>query len=73
MLIEFMAHEPLSVEEKTRLTYTQQLAFQQVCREIGIKRADVLRAMILKLIRDHHQQKALQAVGLESTAGGATE
>jgi len=68
-----MAKESLDVEEKTRLTLSQQIAFRTACSEIGIHKADVMRALILKFIRDHYQDKALPAVGLHSTSASDTE
>lgn len=64
-----MAHEPLDIEQKTRLTLTQHLAFKQACAEVGIKQADVMRALILNFIRDHHRNTSLQSLGLQSTSG----
>lgn len=49
-----MANEPLDIEQKTRLTLSQHLAFKTACAEIGIKQADVQRALILNFLRDHH-------------------
>ena len=68
-----MAHEALDIEEKTRLTLSQHLAFKQACNEIGIKKADVMRALILNFVRDHHRNTSLQSIGLQSTSSQATE
>lgn len=65
--------DPLDIEQKTRLTLAQHLAFKSACAEIGIKQADVMRALILQFLRDHHANTALQAVGIQSTARVATE
>ncbi len=68
-----MAHEPLDIEQKTRLTLSQHLAFKTACAEIGIKQADVQRALILNFLRDHHRNTSLQSIGLQSTSSQATE
>lgn len=68
-----MATEPLDIEQKTRLTLTQHLAFKQACAEVGIKQADVMRALILNFIRDHHRNTSLRSIGLVSTSAEATE
>lgn len=68
-----MAHEPLDIEQKTRLTLSQHLAFKSACAEIGIKQADVQRALILNFLRDHHRNTSLQCIGLQSTSGLDTE
>mgnify|MGYP006274327749 CR=1 FL=1 len=68
-----MAHEPLDIEQKTRLTLSQHLAFKQACSEVGIKQADVMRALILNFLRDHHRNLSLQTIGLQSTTGQDTE
>jgi hypothetical protein len=73
MMSANMAIEPLDIEQKTRLTLTQHLAFKQACSEIGIKQADVQRALILRFIRDHHHDKSLQTVGLQATSALGTE
>lgn len=64
-----MANEPLDIEQKTRLTLSQHLAFKQACSDIGIKQADVQRALILSFLRDHHRNTALQSLGLQATSG----
>ena len=68
-----MANEPLDIEEKTRLTLSQHLAFKAACSDIGIKKADVMRALILNFVRDHHRNTSLQAIGLQATSIQATE
>lgn len=68
-----MANEPLDIEQKTRLTLSQHLAFKTACAEIGIKQADVQRALILNFLRDHHRNTSLQSIGLQSTSSQATE
>lgn len=68
-----MAHEALDIEQKTRLTLSQHLAFKTACAEIGIKQADVQRALILNFLRDHHRNTSLQSIGLQSTPSQATE
>lgn len=68
-----MANEPLDIEEKTRLTLSQHLAFKQACSEVGIKKADVMRALILNFVRDHHRNTSLRSLGLQSTSGVGTE
>jgi hypothetical protein len=68
-----MAHEPLDIEQKTRLTLTQHLAFKTACADVGIKQADVMRALILNFVRDHHRQTALQSLGLQATSAQATD
>lgn len=73
MMSAAMANEPLDIEQKTRLTLSQHLAFKQACAEIGIKQADVQRALILNFVRDHHRNTSLQSIGLQATSGQATE
>lgn len=68
-----MANEPHDVEEKTRLTLSQHLAFKSACSDIGIKKADVLRALILNFLRDHHKNTSLRSIGLQSTSYADTE
>lgn len=68
-----MAHEALDIEEKTRLTLSQHLAFKQACNEIGIEKAGVMRALILNFVRDHHRNTSLQSIGLQATSGQDTE
>lgn len=65
--------EPHDIEEKTRLTLSQHVAFKAACDEVGIKRADVMRALIVNFIRRQHVDKGLQALGLSATAGEGTE
>jgi len=66
-------HESLDIEQKTRLTISQHLAFKSACNDLGIKQADVQRALILQFLRDHHQNTSLQAIGLKTTARADTE
>lgn len=73
MMSAAMAHEPLDIEQKTRLTLTQHLAFKHACAEVGIKQADVMRALILNFVRDHHRNTSLQSIGLQATSAEATE
>lgn len=73
MMSSAMATEPLDIEEKTRLTLSQHLAFKAACGDIGIKKADVMRALILNFVRDHHRNTSLQSLGLQATSGQATE
>lgn len=68
-----MAHEPLDIEQKTRLTLSQHIAFKTACAEIGIEQAAVQRALILNFLRAHHGNKSLQSIGLESTSLVGTE
>lgn len=65
--------EPLDIEQKTRLTWSQHVAFKATCAELGLKPADVQRALILRFIREHHAGQALQAIGLACRAAGDTE
>lgn len=65
--------DPLDIEQKTRLTLSQHLAFKAACADIGIKQADVMRALILQFLRDHHANTALHAVGIGATARADTE
>ena len=71
--MDMLMTEPLDIEQKTRLTLSQHLAFKAACQDIGIKQADVQRALILQFLRDYHANTALQAVGIASTARAATE
>lgn len=73
MMNAAMANEPLDIEQKTRLTLSQHLAFKQACNDIGIKQADVQRALILNFLRDHHRNTSLQSLGLQATSAQATE
>lgn len=73
MMTNAMTIEPLDIEEKTRLTLSQHIAFKAACQQIGIKRADVMRALILQFLRDHHSNTSLQAIGLQATSAQATE
>jgi len=73
MMNATMATEPLDIEEKTRLTLSQHLAFKSACADLGIKRADVQRALILQFVRDHHRNTSLQSIGLQATSVQATE
>lgn len=73
MMSAAMATEPLDIEEKTRLTLTQHLAFKHACAEVGIKKADVMRALILNFVRDHHRNTSLQSLGLQATSGNGPE
>lgn len=66
-------NEQLDIEQKTRLTLSQHLAFKAACSDLGIKQADVMRALILQFLRDHHANTALQSIGLKSTARADTE
>ena len=70
---DFMSHEPLDIEQKTRLTLTQHLAFKAACSDIGIKQSDVMRALILDFVRKHHMGKVLHSVGIETSAVLGTE
>ena len=65
--------EPLDIEQKTRLTLSQHLAFKAACADIGIKQSDVMRALILDFVRKHHVGKSLQSVGIETSAVLGTE
>lgn len=65
--------EPLDIETKTRLTWSQHVAFKAACSELGFKAADVQRALILNFIRSHHGGKALQKIGIETTSVEGTE
>ena len=73
MMTNAMTIEPLDIEEKTRLTLSQHIAFKAACQQIGIKRADVMRALILQFLRDHHANTSLQSIGLQATSAQATE
>ncbi len=72
-MLLLMTHENLDIEQKTRLTLSQHLAFKSACNALGIKQADVQRALILQFIRDHHQNTSLQSIGLKTTARADTE
>lgn len=65
--------EPLDIETKTRLTLSQHVAFKATCAEIGLKPADVQRALILAFIRDHAVGQSLQTVGIKRRADEGTE
>jgi hypothetical protein len=65
--------EPLDVEQKTRLTWSQHVAFKAACAEIGIKQADVMRALILQFVRRHNIGKSLQSVGLDTSTAEDTD
>lgn len=68
-----MAHEPLDIEQKTRLTLSQHLAFKTACAEIGLEPAGVQRALILNFLRDHHRNTSLQSIGLQATSSMDTQ
>ena len=65
--------EPLDIETKTRLSWSQHVAFRAACTELGLKAADVQRALIVNFIRAHHGGKALQRIGIETTSLEGTE
>lgn len=64
--------EPLDIETKTRLTWSQHVAFKAACSDLGLKAADVQRALILNF-RSHHGGKALQKIGIETTSLEGTD
>lgn len=68
-----MATEPLDIEQKTRVTITQHLAFKAACAELGLKQADVLRVLLVQFLRLHHRNQSLQALGLGDMTGLATD
>lgn len=72
-MTDFHVTERYEIEEKTRLSETQFIAFKAACSEVGIKRADVMRALIVQFIQQHHRRQSLHALGLSDTAGPGTE
>lgn len=71
--MKLIMSEPLDIETKTRLSWSQHVAFKAACSDLGLKSSDVQRALILSFIRSHHSGKALQKIGIETTALEATE
>jgi hypothetical protein len=69
----FHMQEKFEIEEKTRLSETQFIAFKAACSEVGLKRADVMRALIVQFIRQHHRNQSLHALGLADMPSVATE
>lgn len=72
-MTEFHMTEKYEIEEKTRLSTTQFIAFKAACSEVGLKRSDVMRALIVQFIRNHHRNQSLHALGLGEMPGLGTE
>lgn len=72
-MLDFHMKEAYDIEEKTRLSATQFVAWKTACAEVGIKRADVMRALIIQFVAKHHRNQSLQAIGLGSTDDKGTE
>lgn len=72
-MVNICMSEPLDIEQKTRLTWSQHVAFKATCSELGFKPADIQRALILQFIREHHAGKALHALGIANRTAEGTE
>lgn len=70
---EFHMPEKYEIEMKTRLSETQYLAFKAACGEVGLKQSDVMRALIVQFIRQHHRNQSLHALGLSDMPNLGTE
>ena len=71
--MDFHMQERYEIEMKTRLSETQYIAFKAACSEVGLKQSDVMRALIVQFVRQHHRNQSLHALGLADMPGLGTE
>lgn len=61
------------IEKRTWLSETQDIAFRAACSEVCLKQSDVMRALIVQFVRQHHRNQSLHALGLADMPGLGTE